>query len=536
MDILWILFAFACGFGVKQIGLPPLIGYLAAGFMLNMYGVSMTPGLQEMANLGVTLMLFTIGLTLNIKDLLKPEIWVGTFANAGIWTILFTGLALFLSTLSAPYFTELDFKSAALLAFALSFSSTVCVIKMLEENGEMNTRHGRFSIGILVMQDIIAVIFLVLAEGTIPSTWAFLLPALLLARPLFGKILTLSGHGELLVLSGFMFALGAYELFYLIDIKGDLGALLFGALLSQHEKASELYKSLLSFKDIFLVGFFLSIGLVALPNTSMMITAVLLIPLLFIKLGMFYLAFAKLRLRARTASLSSLLLTNYSEFGLIVMVVGVEAGLIGKEWLVILALSISISFAITCVYYHQAHNIYTRFKDVLHRLERDKPLQEDVFVQPTGAEILVIGTGRIGLGAYLALHRELGDSVWGMDADHDRIALQREEGLHVFVGDGESADLWDNLDVSRIELILIATPATEDVRNITEQLKFAGYSGKIAAISKFEDDHEALLSYGIDKVFNFFSEAGVGFAEDSLGLIDRQRRVDPLFKKTAAAD
>jgi glutathione-regulated potassium-efflux system ancillary protein KefC len=146
MDILWILFAFACGFGVKQIGLPPLIGYLAAGFMLNMYGVSMTPGLQEMANLGVTLMLFTIGLTLNIKDLLKPEIWVGTFANAGIWTILFTGLALFLSTLSAPYFTELDFKSAALLAFALSFSSTVCVIKMLEENGEMNTRHGRFSI------------------------------------------------------------------------------------------------------------------------------------------------------------------------------------------------------------------------------------------------------------------------------------------------------------------------------------------------------------------------------------------------------
>jgi hypothetical protein len=284
------------------------------------------------------------------------------------------------------------------------------------------------------------------------------------------------------------------------------------------------------------VGFFLSIGLVALPNTSIMITAVLLIPLLFIKLGMFYLAFAKLRLRARTASLSSLLLTNYSEFGLIVMVVGVEAGLIGKEWLVILALSISISFAITCVYYHQAHNIYTRFKDVLHRLERDKPLQEDVFVQPTGAEILVIGTGRIGLGAYLALHRELGDSVWGMDADHDRIALQREEGLHVFVGDGESADLWDNLDVSRIELILIATPATEDVRNITEQLKFAGYSGKIAAISKFEDDHEALLSYGIDKVFNFFSEAGVGFAEDSLGLIDRKRRVDPLFKKTAAAD
>lgn len=523
MDILWILFAFACGFGVKQLGLPPLIGYLAAGFMLNLYGVAMTPGLQEIADLGVTLMLFTIGLKLNIRDLLKAEIWAGTIATSGLWTALFTGLALFLAALSAPYFSTLDWGAAALLAFALSFSSTVCVIKMLEESGEMSTRHGRFAIGILVMQDVIAVIFLVLAEGQAPSVWALLLPALWFARPLFDRMLTLSGHGELLVLSGFMFALGAYELFYLVDIKGDLGALLFGVLLSRHAKASELSKSLLSFKDIFLVGFFLSIGLVALPDISMTITALLLIPLLLAKLCMFYLAFAFFRLRARTASLSSLLLTNYSEFGLIVMVVGVELGLIAREWLVILALSISLSFVITCIVYHYAHSLYARFKDALHRLERDRPLQEDIFVQPTGAEVLIIGTGRIGMGAYRALHGALGDRVWGMDADNERIARLREQGMQVFVGDGESADLWERLDVSRIELILIATPATEDCRNISEQLKLVGYRGKIAAIARFEDDRDTLLSYGIDKVFNFFAEAGVGFAEDSLRLIERAR-------------
>ena len=524
MDILWILFAFACGFGIKQLGLPPLIGYLAAGFMLNLYGVSMTPGLQSIADIGVTLMLFTIGLKLNIKDLLKPEIWAGTLANTSLWTLLFFGLAMFLGALSAPYYSDLSWQSAALLAFALSFSSTVCVIKMLEESGELSTRHGRFSIGILVMQDVIAVIFLVLAEGNVPSLWALLLPGLLLIRPLFGKILSMSGHGELLILSGFMFALGAHELFYLVNIKGDLGALLFGVLLSQHAKASELSKSLLSFKDIFLVGFFLSIGLVALPDASMMITAVLLIPLLLIKLGMFYLAFVRLRLRARTASLSSLLLTNFSEFGLIVMVVGVDLGLIGKEWLVILALSISISFIITCVYYHRAHSLYTRYKDLLHRYERDTPLQEDIFVQPEGAEVLVIGTGRIGLGAYQALHAELGDCVWGMDADRDRIAQLREQGLHVFVGDGESADLWERLNVAQIQLILIATPATDDCRNIAEQLRFVGYQGKIAAIARYEDDRDTLLSYGIDKVFNFFVEAGIGFAEDSLRLIDREKK------------
>ena len=526
MDIIWIVFAFVCGFAVKQIGLPPLIGYLAAGFLLNFQGVGLTPGLQEVADLGVTLMLFTIGLKLNIKDLLKPEVWAGTISNGGLWTLLFTGLALFLGTLSTPYFTELSWQSATLLAFALSFSSTVCVIKMLEESGEMNTRHGRFAVAILVMQDVAAVVFLVLAEGKTPSPWALLLPLLFFSRPLFGQILTRSGHGELLVLSGFMFALGAHELFYLVNVKGDLGALLFGVLLSQHEKASELSKSLLSFKDIFLVGFFLSIGLVALPDLPMMITAVLLIPLLLVKLVLFYLIFLRFRLRARTASLSSLLLANYSEFGLIVMVVGVQLELIAKEWLVILALSISLSFVITCIVYHYAHSLYARYKNPLHRLERRPPLPEDIFTQPTGAEILIIGTGRIGLGAYRALNRELGDRVWGMDADHKRIEQQRAQGLHVFAGDGESVDLWDRLDVSKIELVLIATPKTEDCRNITEQLRQVGYRGKIAAIARFEDDREVLLSYGIDQVFNFFVEAGVGFAEDSLRLIGRERRVE----------
>ena len=153
MDILWVVFAFICGFGIKQFGLPPLIGYLAAGFLLNNFGVQLTPGLQEIADLGVTLMLFTIGLKLNIKDLLKPEIWAGTTITSSVWTLLFAAFALFLSSLSLPYFVDLSWQSAALLAFALSFSSTVCVIKMLEEAGEMNTRHGRLAVGILVMQD-----------------------------------------------------------------------------------------------------------------------------------------------------------------------------------------------------------------------------------------------------------------------------------------------------------------------------------------------------------------------------------------------
>ena len=75
MDVLWIVFAFACGLAVKLLGLPPLIGFLVAGFALNYAGVESNETLDALANLGITLMLFTIGLKLQVKDLLKREVW-----------------------------------------------------------------------------------------------------------------------------------------------------------------------------------------------------------------------------------------------------------------------------------------------------------------------------------------------------------------------------------------------------------------------------------------------------------------------------
>jgi len=525
MDIFWILFAFVCGLAVKQFGLPPLIGYLIAGFLLNFAGLESNDALEAIANIGITLMLFTIGLKLHLGDLIKLEVWAGTLGYTALWILIFAGIALFLGALSAPYFSDLSWQSAALLAFAFSFSSTVCVIKVLEDSGEKTTRHGRFAIAVLVMQDLIAVIFLVVAAGKIPSIWAVLLFGLLLVRPIFNKILDNSGHGELLALSGFLFALGGYELFAALGVKGDLGALAAGVLLSHHNKASELSKSLFAFKDLFLIGFFLTIGLAALPDLTMVLTAVLLTLLLPLKLLLFFGLLCYFRLRARTANLVSLVLTNYSEFGLIVMILGVQLNLLDDHWLVILALSLSISFAITCIYYHNAHKLYASAKQVLSRFERPQILPEDDFFQPKNAEILVIGTGRVGQGAYHALYNELGDRVWGMDANSERIKQQKQQGMHVFVGDAENADLWENLNVANIKLVLIAIPSIEDCRNINEQLKVAGYHGKIAAIARYEDDRNQLMSYGIDKVFDFFIEAGAGFAEESLHLIGLHKRL-----------
>ena len=152
MEYAFLLFAFACGLTVKLIGIPPLVGYLVAGFLLNFAGYTLTEDLTQIANLGITIMLFTIGLKLNIRDLSRREVWGGSVTHTLVWVGIITCCVYLLGAIAANFVDGLSWKSAALIAFALSFSSTVCVVKVLEESGESKTRHGRLAIGILVMK------------------------------------------------------------------------------------------------------------------------------------------------------------------------------------------------------------------------------------------------------------------------------------------------------------------------------------------------------------------------------------------------
>ena len=297
---MFLLVAFGFGLFAKYCKLPPLIGFLIAGFFLNALDYSNNETLQAIANTGITIMLFTIGLKLNIKDLLKREILLGSIAHSCVWIALCSAAVFALGLFVATSWFTLTWNTAVLIGFAFSFSSTVCVVKILDEAGEIKTRHGKLAIGILVMQDIFAVLFLVVATGKIPSPWAALLVLLIPARPLLQRLLSGSGHGEMLPLTGFIFALGAYHLFELVGIKGDLGALIAGVLLASQAKSTELSKSLMAFKDLFLIGFFLTIGLTALPSIELVSIALILCLLLPLKFLLFFGLFISLRLRART--------------------------------------------------------------------------------------------------------------------------------------------------------------------------------------------------------------------------------------------
>ncbi len=521
-DVAWLLAAFLLGYVAKWIGLPPLIGYLAAGFWLGAYDAVSGEMLEKLSDLGITLLLFTIGLKLNVRMLLRPQVYAVTLLHMAVVVGIAAASLLALAAAGAAAFAGLEVDEALLIAFALSFSSTVYVAKVLEERGQVSSLHGRIAISILVIQDLAAVVFLATSSGGWPSPLALLLFGLIPLRPAMQWLLRSVGHGELLVLYGFVLALGVAELFELVGLKGDLGALAAGVLIAGSARADELAKTMFGFKDLFLLGFFMSIGQVGQPTTSALLIGALLTPLIFVKSGLFFALMTAGRLRARTALLASLNLANFSEFGLIVAALGVRNDMLDGEWLIVLALALALSFVVSALVGTQSSHLYLRYRELWRRLQRAEPIPEDGVIHVGDAETLIVGLGGVGTGAYDAIERERPGSVVGVDIDPVVVVNQSNTGRNVILGDPSDADFWDRIHASHVvQNVMIALPGVSSTLDVVEQVRASGFSGRIAATARFPDQEEALLAVGANTVFNTFTEAGTGFASHVMS--DRSR-------------
>lgn len=514
LDIVWVSVAFLLGVLARQIGLPPLVGYLVAGFVLYGAGVEADETLIHLSSMGVTLLLFSIGLKLHLGDLLKPYIWAVAAGHMGatvvVGALVIHGLAWFLPALTGAA----DWASSLAIAFALSFSSTVFAVKILDEKGEGATLYARVAIGILIMQDIAAVVFIALATGKVPSFWALLLLGLLPGRKLLERLMDWAGHSELLVLFGLTLALGGAQVFDWAGVKGDLGAMLLGVLLSRHARASELSRALLSFKDLFLVCFFLSIGLEGIPRPEIFFLALLLLLFVPLKGILFFWLLTHSQLRARTAFLSGLALANYSEFALIVLSIGAAAGLVPKEWVVTSAIVLALSFILAAPLNARAHHLYERYRDRLRRFEARELLAGERAIEVGDARVLILGMGRVGAGAYDALVERGETKLVGIDVDTDTVAAHQQAGRRVLRGSATDADFWSRLriDGDRVEMVMLALPRQEENLFALGQLRKRGFHGPVAAIAKYADSVEELRKAGTDLVFNLYAEAGSGFA------------------------
>lgn len=515
-DSLWIVIALICGLATKTVGLPPLVGFLVAGFLLNMLGAQGGEFLSAVADMGITLLLFSIGLKLKLKSLARPEVWGVASIHMAAITLLIALILLALSLTTLPLLNDLDLKTALLIGFAMSFSSTVFAIKILEELGATSARHGTVAIGILVVQDIVAVVFIAISMGKLPSPLAFALIALIPLRFLLYKILDRVGHGELLILLGITLALVGADVFELVSIKADVGALVFGMLLAGHPKANEMAKALLGLKELLLVGFFLSVGMTAMPGMTEVIVALMLILFLPLKVALYFGLLNLFSLRASTSWRTSLNLANYSEFGLIVGALATSLGWLPKEWLAVFAVVMSISFVLSAPLVSARDRMYEAWRPTLKRFERSTRLSGEENLNLVGFKVVVFGMGRMGTAAYNAMEPDYPDQLIGVEIDQDKAIQKIASGKRIVCGDATNPDFWTRAAtlLDELEWVLLTLPTHTANMSAARRLKDMGYKGRIAATTKFRDEEDELKGIGVEYTFNIYTEAGLGFANE----------------------
>lgn len=524
MDPAILTVAFAMGYLVYRLGLPPLVGFLLAGLVLSAFGFTATPLLKTGAEVGVTLLLFTIGLKLKIKNLTKPEVWAGGILHIGL-TVAVLGFTIFCLCFSGlRFFLEIDLSTALLLAFSLSFSSTVFAVKILDESGRMDSLNGRTAIGILIIQDIVAVIYLTVSTGKLPSVWALLVIALLpIARKLFQLMLSRVGHGELMVLLGLFVALiaGAHS-FEAVRLKPDLGALILGMLMAPHPRAKEMADALLSVKDILLVCFFLEIGLTGLPDASGFVAAGILVGLLPVKMMLYFLVFTRFTLKARTSFITTMNLANYSEFGLIVCALAASTGKIDPQWLVVIAIALSVSLIVASPLNKYADRMFERMSSRLKRFETHRRHPEEVPFEKKPWEIVILGMGRIGVGAYDWFQDQFGKVVVGLDFNHETVDNNSRQGRSVKHGDVTDPDFWRRLPApdGSVKLVVLTIPNLDAMLYTYRMLKKFHYQGRVAAAVQYDEEVEVLRDEGVDIAVNVYSEAGMGLAAHVVDELD----------------
>jgi len=515
-EVFSIGLAFVFGLAVKQIGLPPLVGFLAAGFGLNWLGqrFGVLPSytgdvLEHVAHLGVLLLLFTVGLKLKVRQLGQAAVLGGGLLHFAISVLIFTpGLHFLLG---------LELQLALLVGIALAFSSTVLAAKILDTKRELTAFHGRIAIGILIIQDLIALLVLSIFGGKNPSIWALLVFAVPLLRPVLHWLLDLSGRDEMLVLMGMLVAVVIGGMgFESLGLSSELGALVMGVLLSTHARAKAVSESLWALKELFLVGFFLQIGMSGLPTLNDWLFALGMLLVLPLKALLFFAVLTLFHLRARNAFLGALTLTAYSEFGLIV-----AAGVpMMGEWMVPLALTVALSFTLSAPLNRASHTLTERLEQRLSRFERASAHPDEIPPDLGSARALIMGMGRTGTAAYEKLEQDIPDLV-GMDADPYRVSEHQAQNRNVILADAEDADLWRSIIIDGLQVVVLAMDDLEAKLIAARKLRERGFRGPIISHALYEENVELIKAAGADQTHLTMREAGFSLAGHAVNALNQ---------------
>ena len=312
--------------------------------------------------------------------------------------------------------------------------------------------------------------------------------------------------------------------FEIVGLKADLGALFVGMMVGWHPRALELKKSLNHIVDLLLVGFFLQVGLQGALSWHSFGWAGLALLLLPLKSIGFFLLLTRFRLRARTAWMASLSLSTYSEFGLIVASLGVAKGWLGTDWLIAIALALSLSFLLAAPLNRRAEFFYDPISDWLKKFELSGPLRGDFAALGKRERVAIFGMGRVGLASYHSLEYRFPGHVIGFDRNPERVELHRGAERNVRLADATDSDFWETVcPKDQLDMVILAMPSHKAHLHAIETLKRHNFDGVVIVSAKQDYEIKELRAEGVDAAFNLYGEAGAAFAKHTFQVFEQQR-------------
>lgn len=226
-------------------------------------------------------------------------------------------------------------------------------------------------------------------------------------------------------------------------------------------------------------------------------------------------------MRNRTTIRMGLVLSNFSEFSIIVTAVGVTSGLLPERWLTVVAFAVAVSMVVSSLLNTHGLRLTSALSDVLPPQDAARLRHSDRPIDTSGSDVVVLGMGRVGRAAYERLAHEGQMSVLGIDNDHAVITRLEEDGFNVLEGDATDLEFWTRLVSGGFVTTVVLAMAFHDSNTFAlERLHDAGFDGRIVAVAQHPDQVAHLSEQGVHAVLNIYAGAGRPLADLAMRVSD----------------
>jgi CPA2 family monovalent cation:H+ antiporter-2 len=503
-------------FALHRIKIPSIVGFLLAGMLLGPHGLHVIKDLntiQTFAEIGVILLLFTIGLDFSLSRFLKMRLEV--FGIGGFYVIITIGL----SSLITYQWLKVP-ATSIFVGFLVALSSTAIVMKLLSEKAEMDTTHGRISIGILIFQDLCVVPFMlfipILSGGggigeliiTFGKALAIIAIVLLSARWVVPNLLHQVVHTksrELFVITILILCFGIAFLTSEFGLSLALGAFLAGLVISESEYVHEATSAILPFKDSFNGLFFISVGM--LMNTSFIISNPKLVlyfvgGIILLKSISGFLSMYLWRRALRTSIHASMNLAQVGEFSFVLAVAGLAAGVISNDiYQGFLSASV-LTMLLTPFMMQVAPFISSRLSSqkLLKRLDRIKERSgHEDFPKKRGDHVIIVGFGLNGKNlARVLKEADIPYSILEMNID--TVKVMKKQSEPIYYGDATQSEVLNRQGIKTAKILVIVISDPASCRNIVKTARKQNPDLLIIARTRYTSEVDDLLDLGADEV------------------------------------